>query len=286
LIATNYTYDDLLPETKYYWKVRANNSSQSTDSDIWSFTTRPENLMNWVSVNGGVYNVGNPDGNRFYHEETIGDFQLMNKEVTNLEYKIYLAEAYAAGLINVTAASITSDGVVYYNINGTNKISILIVGDKKYFLIEEGFEYHPVTHVSWYGAVAYADYYDYRLPTEWEWEVAARGGTVEDYPWGNSEPTDAMVANYRSSGDEFDNGTTPVGYFPAYHNLYDMAGNVWEWTSSDGDLVGNAQYKILRGGGWNSILPYLKCWVRNFDGTDKNYNPTYTGNTVGFRCAR
>ena len=89
----------------------------------------------------------------------------------------------------------------------------------------EGKESHPVVYISWYAAMAYADWVGKRLPTEAEWEKAARGGLIDQaYPWGNS--IDSSKANY--SGEIGD--TTPIGsYPPNAYGLYDMAGNAWEW---------------------------------------------------------
>ena len=89
----------------------------------------------------------------------------------------------------------------------------------------EGKEDHPVIWVSWYAAMAYAEWAGKRLPTEAEWEFAARGGLADkSYPWGNS--IDASKANYNGNVGN----TTAVGTYPANdYGLYDMAGNVWEW---------------------------------------------------------
>src|SRR5436190_1752077 len=86
---------------------------------------------------------------------------------------------------------------------------------------------HPVVNVSWYAAMAYARWAGKRLPTEAEWESAARGGLADgDFPWGDA-PADPSRANYGASGL---GTTTPVGSFPAHpHGLYDLAGNVWEY---------------------------------------------------------
>lgn len=101
---------------------------------------------------------------------------------------------------------------------------------------------HPATSVSWFGARAFCDFYGFDLPTEAEWEKAARGNTSRWFPWGNT--IDSSYANYFNSNDPFEPGTTPVGYYNgtvhgtfkthdarSYYGCYDMAGNAWEWTA-------------------------------------------------------
>ena len=92
---------------------------------------------------------------------------------------------------------------------------------------------HPVVNVNWYAAVAYCTWAGKRLPSEPEWEYAARGGLDALFPWGN-EPVDKTRANYGDSGL----GTTsPVGIYPANrYGLFDMAGNVWEFTRDEWKL--------------------------------------------------
>jgi formylglycine-generating enzyme required for sulfatase activity len=158
---------------------------------------------------------------------------------------------------------------------------------------------HPGVKVSWYGAKAFCDYYGYRLPTEAEWEYAARGGYHDPYykyPWG-SNTLDENKANY-----DFQNPlgltslpyTTPVGrYGPqgAYsHGLCDMAGNVLEWCqdqhssySTNANPVSNpmgsssGDYRILRGGSWYHYPKYCRTADRN------RYAPFHRSRYSGFR---
>ena len=165
-----------------------------------------------------------------------------------------------------------------------------------------GKENHPVWSVSWYAAMAYAEWADKRLPTEAEWEYAARGGLVgKKYPWGDT--LDSSQANY-NSGNVGD--TMPVGSYPANgYGLYDMAGNVWEWCldAVDGDFyeISPSQHplsdsesiklllntykkikspRVLRGGSWYDTAHYMRCAER---GTNA---PPDATNDVGFRCVR
>jgi len=148
---------------------------------------------------------------------------------------------------------------------------------------------HPVMYVNWYDADAYCRWEDKRLPTEEEWELAARGTDGRLWPWGSE--FDAKKCNVNETGLKW---TTPVGSFPAGvspYGVYDLCGNVIEWTASwyqpyPGSKLKRAaygeKYKVIRGGAW--ALPY-EPWSRS---ASRGFAqpPDYKHRSVGFRCAQ
>jgi eukaryotic-like serine/threonine-protein kinase len=151
------------------------------------------------------------------------------------------------------------------------------------------FDKYPVIYVSWSDAKAYCEWVDSKLPTEAEWEKAARGDNAHIYPWGNESPTNNLLNYNDAVGD-----VTEVGKYPNGASLYgalDMAGNVWEWVSSlyqpypysgiDGrEDLSAAGSRVLRGGAWSAHdVGFIHSASRY------PLNSAYSNFLIGFRCS-
>ncbi len=154
----------------------------------------------------------------------------------------------------------------------------------------DGRENHPVIHITWKDAQMYCAWAKRRLPTEAEWEKAARDNDERIYPWGNTPPN-----NNLSNFNWLENDTSPVGSYPAGASPYgvlDMAGNVWEWIADwysedyysvspyrnpTGPSMGD--YRLVRGGGWNNRDAFVRATNRHF------WDPLFRSVYLGFRCA-
>ena len=162
-----------------------------------------------------------------------------------------------------------------------------------------GLEDHPVVHVAQADAAAFAAWRGARLPDEWEWEAAARGGLQgADYCWGDAfSPDGALMANiwtgafpwYFERGEA--PGTMPVGSFPPNgYGLFDMAGNVWEWTTSPFDAAcgcspqgGGGKMVALRGGSYLCAAEYC---LRYRPAARIAVRAEVSTSHIGFRCVR
>ena len=247
-----------------------------------------------VLIPAGEFDMGSNDAEAGNNEQPVrrvyvDAFYMDETEVTNVEYKEFLLEnpRWQKGRINAKFAN--ANYLKHWN--GNN--------------YPNGKGNHPVVYVSWYAAMAYAEWSDKRLPTEAEWEYAARGGLKgKKYPNGNT--LTARAANFGLNVKD----TTPVGKYPGNgYGLYDMAGNVYEWCLDEYDagfyftfprngvarnplsgansvewLLNNytniKSSRVMRGGSWYSNANYVRVALRNY------LTPPVTSNNIGIRCAR
>ena len=234
---------------------------------IGSTLTREQDGMVMVYVPEGPFTMGSTDGEnneKPVHQVTLDAFWIDQTEVTNGMYE----QCVQAGSCQPPSNTRSNSRPSYY-------------GTAQYVN-------YPVIYIDWLNSKAYCKWAGSRLPTEAEWEKAARGTDGRTYPWG--EGIDKSYANYNSDvGD-----TTRVGSYESGKSLYgayDMAGNVSEWVadwdgpyaaSTTSNPIGPASgdYRVLRGGGWlnNEYNVRSAYRIRNY--------PSYTYYFIGFRCSR
>ncbi|HLC35591.1 MAG TPA: SUMF1/EgtB/PvdO family nonheme iron enzyme [Anaerolineales bacterium] len=238
------------------------------------------------------------------------DYEIMVTDATVSLYVAFLNQALADGTLRIEGEHVAGyyPGDAFHAVKHEVQIPtadypFVPLGDPASrfafdgtaFSANPGYEAHPMTNVSWFGAWGYCGYYGYRLPSELEWEKAARGSADDrPFPWGDEILRNN--ANFYASRDPFEDmgsfgsRTSPVGFYngrsyggyatldsASPYGLYDMAGNVWQWT---GDVYEGQHYRYLRGGSKDTYEMDLRIWVRN------NATPTYFSPGVGFRCAR
>jgi len=266
--------------------------------------------MTMVKVQGGSFEMGSSDREvgaafelcqadydacdrgRFEVEEPahsveVSSFWLDRTEVTNAQYAAFLNDQ----------GNKMEGGVTWLGLDGDCPALIEQAGDG--YRPKAGFADHPVVCVSWYGALAYAEWVGGRLPTEAEWEYAARGASRAVFPWG--ETFDGTRLNFcdvncaydhRHTGyDDGYKGTAPVGRYPSgasWADVLDLSGNVWEWTqtlykeypydpSGEREDPRGAGDRVLRGGSFSNIASNVRGAYR------VGFPPETRIDRVGFR---
>jgi len=229
---------------------------------------------------GDIQGGGNSD-EKPVHRVSVRKFAMGKFEVTNAQFVKFLNAIKRRG----------NDSKPWFETKAEDSYSH-ITGSVGNFQVERAYENHPVIEVSWYGATAYTKWLSnqtgkkYHLPTEAEWEYAARAGTETKYWWGNDIGTNKANCSNYSCGDSFEY-TSPVGSFSANKfGLYDTSGNVWEWTCSEftykynndeKQCVTTASSFVLRGGSWDNGPRYVRSAHRSRN------TPTNRNGLYGFR---
>jgi formylglycine-generating enzyme required for sulfatase activity len=258
----------------------------------------------WAQIPAGSFLYGQHEA----QAETAA-YEIMVTDVTVAQYVDFLNAALQDGSAKLDGSRITGyyPGDEFRGVKHEQEIkagdwpliplndpSQRVSFDGELFAAQAGYEDHPMTMVTWFGARAYCGSIGARLPTEMEWEKAARGVDARPFPWGHEIQREN--ANFYASRDPFEDmrsygsRTSPVGFYngrkygeyqtldsASPYGLYDMAGNVWQWT---GDVYEGMHYRFMRGGSKDVYDMDLRVWVRN------NATPTYFSPGVGFRCAR
>jgi formylglycine-generating enzyme required for sulfatase activity len=208
------------------------------------------------------------------HAVARDGFWIDRTEVTNARFAAFLNERGNQAEGGATWLELEDEDCLIEQVGGE-------------FQPKSGYADHPVVEVSWYGAAAYCGWAGARLPTEAEWEYAARGPDGYVYPWGDGAPT-CELAQFRGCSGS----TVPVGSLPegaSWCGALDMAGNVWEWVADwyerypsgrQMNPVGppSGERRVLRGGSWDSGQRIVRAANRD------HFAPDNRLIFVGFRC--
>jgi len=246
---------------------------------VGSIATSPEDGMRMVYVPSGEFIMGSEIyfDERPIHAVNLSGFWIDQTEVTNAMFALFITKE----------GNREEDGVTWLDAKDEN--ARIHLADASW-QAEQGYEDYPVVEVTWYGAKAYCSWANRRLPTEAEWEKAARGVSGNIFPWGNNDPNGELL-NFNNENDS----TTRTGSYAAGVSPYgalDMAGNAWEWVAdrysrtyyASSPLVNPAGpdsgvFRVLRGGAWRYRDTYARSSHRN------RGIPTISHDFIGFRCA-
>jgi formylglycine-generating enzyme required for sulfatase activity len=235
--------------------------------------------MVMVNVSAGKFEMGSPEGysdEQPVHTVALDAFWIDRTEVTNAQF---------AAFLNMQGNQ-EEGGLTWLGLEDEDCLIEQVDGE---FRSRGGYTDHPVIEVTWYGAAAYCEWAGARLPTEAEWEYAARGPEGHIYPWGNKDPTCDLAQYGGCSGLTVQVGSLPDG--ASWCGVLDLAGNVREWVA---DWYGNypsgaltnptgpetGADRVLRGGSWYDAPEFVRGASRYGNRPDDRFN------SLGFRCAR
>lgn len=306
------TINDLSADSSYRYRLYAKSDDSIYYGSTYSFYPGSVVLPTEL-VDGGSFQMGGTTEQSAYakenefpvHAVTVSTFRIGATEVTNAQFlKFIISRKITDGGSGLTASGVTKT-LLYSNLHGLHYDM-----ESAAWMIEPGFENHPVVRVTWYGASEFCRWAGGRLPTEAEWEWAARGGMVGQlsggFPTlfsGGSLPDSTAVAWYKFNTKILPEGhkdTQPVATKTKNSlNLYDMSGNAWEWVAdwynlylplsqtnpkgmSDADATeSGVTEKVRRGGGWaDEDVNALRVSRRDHNVPDLNLG------SCGFRFAK
>ena len=264
-------------------------------------------------IEGGRYTIGAPAGDQRSAEDaspahpiTLAAFRIDRTEVTNAQFAEFLNAlpvkplGAARGGMATSANFASADRWLFLESHQPRAYPIIGLDDDEArigvrdgrFVPDAGFAGHPVTETTWAAAAAYCAWRGARLPTEAEWEAAARGAQGRVFPWGDAAPTTDLATIGGRAGDTRPVGNAPRGATP--EGVSDLAGSLAEWTSSlyrlypyradDGREDGHASgERVTRGGDYvyQSGPEYLVTWHRR----GFSRAPASGHRHIGFRCA-
>lgn len=207
-----------------------------------------------VAIPAGTYSLGSnsarPDETPV-HEVRLEAFSIDRHETTNAQFLAFLESIIASGAYDIRLAGDAPPGradariiggadaaLLMENTRGARRKAFVALNDDESrigvrggrLFVQPGFERHPVNEVTWHGAAAYCRWRGARLPSEAEWEAAARGRAGRTYPWGEELPDARRAVFARRSNETEPVGERPAGATP--EGVHDLAGNVAEWTST------------------------------------------------------
>lgn len=303
-------------ETKSVPEIKEGTQTALTEElELGETRLREKDQARMVSVPGGRFEMGTRDDEIDYmvtlclefnqdcgyavvselsrptHTVSINGYWVDQHEITNAQYAAFLNDQ----------GNQAEGGAAWLSIDNPHSL-IELVNDS--FQPKEGFADHPVIEVTWHGANAYCQWAGGRLPTEAEWEYAARGSESLIFPWGNRFDLTRLnfcdtncekfwkTADYDTGYSDGYSMTAPVGTYPggaSWCGARDMAGNVWEWVA---DWMGpytllhqtnptgpeSGTIKVIKGGGWCNAPTVIRSSHR------WNYAPLGSGFNLGFRC--
>ncbi len=260
------------------------------DGGTFAMGTTPDEVRRavdlCVTVQNGNCLIGMGEDSAPPHQVTLNAFQMEITEVTYPQFVAFLNSMGAGSHRNGCS------GQLCLLTQAESETSAVVLGAQ--YTFPEIIRNQPVVNVTWYGAQAYCDALGRRLPTEAEWERAARGSDGRIYPWGNT--WNELLAK-TSIPEDGSIGALPVSSYPAGvspYGLFDMAGNVAEWVSDWYSAVyyrlpeasglnptgpTGGDQKVIRGGSWDA-KPFFARTVHR-----QSFPPAQAGAWLGFRCA-